>query len=424
MSAITNLKKIEISEQLIKNILLAMYLCIPFIKIALSHILLIKGIEDYALFLTLFFIYGLYIILCIEKRELLVPDFWVIYFIVILFFGLTYMFHPEYEHWYVREDYGVLNYVLRPDNGIFIYLFIRLVNNPEQILKTLKFSAWPMYLLYGRMIQLALIRGYWVDLSNHGYESQMSYNLSLGYSVLIFVLPFLYSALEEKKLVDWVGFIVGIVIILVGGSRGPVFDIGIFVFLYILVNISKSKKKFLLMTGAFLFIFLLWVVYPYLLLFSLSVFERFNLSSRFLTMLASSSITEDSGRFLIWSAALKMIQDNPFGYGAMGTRHVISSYIYVGHPHQFFLEILVDFGVFIGTLIIFFLLFSSVKLFLMDNNDEWKGVFLIFFARACQLLLSLTFWHSIGLWGALAVGICIMQQSKMKGTQCQTGQVM
>lgn len=107
-----------------------------------------------------------------------------------------------------------------------------------------------------------------------------------------------------------------------------------------------------------------------------------------------------------------MIKKNPLGYGAMGTRHVIYQYIYVAHPHQFFLEILVDFGVIFGSIIIIWLGYKSVKLFLMKGQDEWKAVFLIFFARACQLLVSLTFWHSIGLWGALAVGVCMSRASR------------
>ena len=92
---------------------------------------------------------------------------------------------------------------------------------------------------------------------------------------------------------------------------------------------------------------------------------------------------------------------------------MISRYIYVAHPHQFFLEVLVDFGVIFGSAIILWLVWKTVKLFTMKGQDEWKAVFLVFFARACQLLVSLTFWHSIGLWGALAVGVC-MSKAKRK----------
>lgn len=53
-------------------------------------------------------------------------------------------------------------------------------------------------------------------------------------------------------------------------------------------------------------------------------------------MLLVNNITDDSGRLVIWNVAVDMIKENPFGYGAMGTRHVISEIIIQGHPHNFF----------------------------------------------------------------------------------------
>ena len=90
----------------------------------------------------------------------------------------------------------------------------------------------------------------------------------------------------------------------------------------------------------------------------------------------------------------------------------MQEFIYVAHPHQVFLEMLIDFGVIIGSIIIVWLLVSSVRMFTMKGQDEWKAVFLVFFARACQLLVSVTFWHSIGLWGVLAVGVNMSRASK------------
>ena len=357
----------------------------------------------------------LFLILCLKKRRLLVPDFWLMFFLIAIFFAFSYLAHPENAYWFEREDYGALNYVFRPDNGLFIYLFIRLINDPNRILKTVKLAGWPMYLYYGRQLMQAVARGYWIDTDNRGYEIHMSYNLSLGYNALIFVLVFLYCALEEKKPLDWIGAAVGLFIILAGGSRGPFLDIGIFFLIYILLKMARSRKKTVLLISLILGFTILWIVYPYLLAFLSSILTRVGLSSRFITKLLSGEIATDSGRYQIWAAAWEMIKAKPWGYGAFGSRPVISQYIYVAHPHQFFLEVLVDFGVLLGGAIIIWLICSTVKLFRMKGLPEWKGVFLVFFARACQLLISLTFWHSIGLWGALAVGVC-MYSARRKGS--------
>ena len=404
---INNRLKIRL-DQLI-DALFFLYLCLPLSTAVFEVLLSVVDISSYARVIAVLITYSPFIlIVLLKKRDInIVVDFWIIVFFIAVFFAIRYLVHPEYEPWYSRKDYGVLNYVFFPDNGLYIYFFIRLVNDPKRILKCIKLSAWPMYIYYGLHVVLATFRGYWMDTSIYGYEIHMSYNLSLGYSVLIFVLVFLHSALEKRKVSDWIGAIIGISIILIGGSRGPFLDIAIFLVLYVLLKISNSRKKVLLITTIILLAIALWIFFPLIITFMVQILNKFNVSSRFLIKLLNGSIADDSGRGKIWAVAIEMIKKNPLGYGAMGSRHVIKDLIYVAHPHQIFLEILIDFGVIVGTVIIVWLVVSSIKIFMMKDLDEWKDVFLIFFARGCQLLVSLTFWHSIGLWGALAVGVCI-----------------
>ena len=404
--------RLRIGKRMLSEAILFLYLTLPILNMFFRIVLSQVGLGSYNVWASCILILTLYFLLCATARKLLVPDFWLLYFLIGFFFLITYLLHPEYEYWYKRSDYGVINYVLKPNNGIFLYLFIRLVNDPKRILKTIKTSAWPIYLWYGYQVIQAMARGYWVDTSNRGYEIHMSYNLSLGYNVLLFVLPFLYSALAEKKLTDWIGAFVGIAIILVAGSRGPFLDIGIFLAIYILLKFSRSRKKIILALSIIAGSILLWISYPFLISQLAGLLEKLNLSSRMISKLVSGEVLDDSNRSTIWNAAVEMIKQHPFGYGAMGTRHVIYQYIYVAHPHQFFLEVLVDFGVVFGSAIILWLAVKTVKLFKMKGQDEWKAVFLIFFARACQLLVSLTFWHSIGLWGALAVGVCMCKAKR------------
>ena len=397
----------------ISNILLFIYLCIPFFNAIIERVFSMFGLgEDLALWPILAVLYGGYVWLCIKRRRLLAPDFWVIYIALLLFLGITYVVHPEYEPWYTRSDYGVLNYVLKPSAGLYIYLFIRLVDDPKQILKTIKISAIPMYLYFGLSVVEALRRGYWIDISNKGYERFVSYNLSLGYNVLIFVLPFIYDFLEKKKPLDFLGSAIGVFIILIAGSRGPFLDLGIFLILYLMLKISNPRTRLLVIFACLVGGVLLYFAYPYILAGLAKLLEALHISSRFLTKLMSGTITDDNHRGEIWAAALRMIRSRPLGYGAMGSRHVLYRYIYVAHPHDFFLEVLIDYGVIIGTLIILWLGHWTVRLFRMKGMDDWKACFLVFFARACQLLVSLTYWHSIGLWGALAVGVCMYRASK------------
>lgn len=410
--SVPNIRKLKLRTGDIIGLMLLIYLCEPFVTAIFQKLLGVLGLSSYGIILTIMIMLFPYMLLCAKKCRVLVIDFWVLYAVIVLFFFFTYLIHPEYKYWYEREDYGVIAYVLRPDNGLFIYLILRLMNNPSEIIKYIKCSGWIMYVWYGRQLLQALVRGYWIDTTNRGYEIHMSYNLSLGYNILLFVLVFMFCVLEKKRLSDFLGAGVGIAITLLAGSRGPFLDIAIFILLYIIVKFTKSRKKITFILGGGLIVIFGIIALPYLLTSISGLLENWGLSSRFITKLMSGDIMDDSGRTQIWLAAVNMIKENPLGYGAMGSRHVIYQYIYVAHPHQFFLELLIDFGVILGTVIIAFLGTISIWTIRIRGNDEWRMVFIIFFARACQLLVSLTFWHSIGLWGMLAVWVCIRKSGK------------
>lgn len=411
----------RVREDYLYDLSLTLFLCFTALDFLFYILLRPFGAEEFSRLISLVVVFLPAMFASLQRKKIVV-DFWLIWFGVLLFFAVTYIFHPEYELWYKRGEYGVLDYVIRPDNGIYLYLLIRLVKDPRRILNAIRISAWPMYFYYSLLTVKALAQGYWIDTSNRGYEIQLSYNLTLGYSLLLFALAFLYCALENKRAIDWIGAVFGTVLIFLAGSRGPVLDIIIMLVLYALIRIVRSRKKYIILASLTVSGFILYVLYPYLVNGLMSLLNRLNLSSRFLTKLLEGGITDDTGRSAIWQACLRMIEENPLGYGAMGSRHVLHEYIYVAHPHNIFLELLVDFGIVLGAAIIIWLLFWAVKLLLMKNNDAWKGLFLVFFARSCQLLVSGTYLHSMAFWGTIAVGVCMWQAHKEKGTEAYGGQ--
>ncbi|MGM9614316.1 MAG: O-antigen ligase family protein [Oscillospiraceae bacterium] len=407
-------RKLKLSQ--IGEITLFLYLCIPFLRLVFQYILVQFHLTSGGVFLANLVAFTPYVLACIKARRLLIPDFWGLVLVVVLFFMVTYIFHPEYAYWYFREDYGVINYVLRPNNGLFIYLAIRLIDDPKKIIRCIQYAGWVMLIYYGRQLVEALARGYWIDNSSFGYVRKMSYNLSFGYNILLYGIAFLYCALEKKKITDIAGTVIYLTMILVGGSRGPFLDIAVFLLIYILLKFANSKKKIVFFAVFGVCGILLIAALPYILSFLEDILSKLGIHSRFITKLISGNISDDAGRISIYLAAINMIKSNPFGYGAMGSRHVIFEYIYVAHPHQIFLELLIDFGVFAGSLIILWLAVSITRVFLMKNIGEWKYAFLIFFARFLQLLVSLTYWHSIGLWSILAVMVQIGRYRKKQKT--------
>ncbi len=375
------------------------------------------GLASFSENVLLLILYVTLFLLCVCFRDYLRLDFFALLALLILFLVFTYLFHPEYEYVYTRKQYGVLEYVLFPANGIYAYLFVRLVNNPQNLLKGLRIGGYFTYIYSGLRLYIALKRGYWIEENYLGQEIHLSYNLNFGYGLVIFICYFLYCALKNKSVKDGVLAGVGIMMVLIGGSRGPLLNIAIFLAIYILLTTSETKNKIIYFSLIVICTLVFLMSYRIILSTAVNILETFNLPSRTIMKLLEGSISEDSGRNVIWSAAINMIKENPFGYGAMGARHVIYQIHIVGHPHNFFLEILIDYGVIFGVAIILILFLGAVRIFFDKNIGEWRYVFLIFFAYACQLLTSYTYWHSMGLWGALAVAVSINRTRKIKRIQ-------
>ena len=405
----------SLSVRTMKNLSFILYFSYPFIKLIFSFILSKIGLSSWATICALIVTYlPIAIVFCVKPKRVN-KDFFILYGAISAFILLTYFVHPEYEFWYKRDFYGVWDYVLRPDNGIFAYFFIRLIDDADEIIKNMKRSAVLMYPYYAYQLLLALSRGYWITTDANGRTVHFSYDLSYGYNVLIYALVFLFCALKHKKPMDIVLAAAGMGMILLGGSRGPFLCVVIFVGLYILMTINNSKKKiqlFALFTTLGVSFLLL---YKKILLLAITIMDKLDMSSRTITILLEGDIADDNGREAILGAAIEMIEKNPFGYGALGTRHVIYYVHDVGHCHEILLEMLVDFGVIFGTILILFLIINALRFLFVKKYAAWSGVFLIFFSRACQLFLSGTYWHVTSFWACIGIGVCAYLESKKKG---------
>ena len=404
--------RFKISANGLEDLSFILYLCIPLITSVITIV-----VPSIAVSLAIIIAYSPLLLSHLVRRKRVALDFLLLFFFIVLFILITYLIHPNYVEWYTRKTYGIWDYVLRPDNGLYIFLFIRVINDPKRIIKSARCAGWLMLLYYGLKAFSALQRGYWIDTSNKGYEIHMSYNLGLGYHVLLFVLLFLYCALEYKDRISWLAAGCGIIIIAIAGSRGPFLCVLIFFAVYLGVKLIDSSKRILYLFLFVLIAFFIWLMLPYLLNAIDSLLNSLNIHSRIINKLVDGTISDDSRRYIIWDATIQMIIKNPLGYGALGSRHVISELIYAGYPHNVFLELLVDFGLFFGIVIILFMLVAFFRIIFMKDNSEWKGLFTVFFANSCQLLISLTYWHSVALWSVLAVGMCIKSSRKRKESQ-------
>lgn len=414
--------KTRYREQELKEIAAMLFFCYPLIYKIVCYITYFAGLTVIARETALVITYLPLFFVIVKAPRNFVPDFVALWLAVVLFLGVTLWYHPEYEPWYTKDTYGVWPYVLRPENGLYAYLFIRLLNDPESIIRMLKRSSWIMYVYYLYVLIDAKRTGYWVAINYMGFEVRETYDLDYGYNLLFYVLVFMFLAIHEKKPIYFLMSLIGIGMILMGGSRGPLVCLVLFVALMILQKLWRMRHRGIILTAAAGLVAAVVLCRKQIFMLVGKVIEMLPVESRTLEMIASGEIFDSTGRGKIWGAAVQMIKDNPFGYGAMGTRHVISSYHYVGHCHQIFLELLVDFGVIFGTLIILGMIIASFKIILCEKDPLWRGIFIIFLARSGHLLLSGTYWHVFSFWGCIAVGVCIHQKNK-KARKMEKGRI-
>lgn len=397
---------LRLNTDSIALLLFVIFYAMPFVQWGFGNVMGLIGLESIARVVLLLLMYSTCILLCLMSRKYDAFDFIVLLLVIILFFIITYILHPEYEYVYTREYYGVLPYVLRPDNGIYAYLFVRMLKEPEKLMKGLRVSGLLMMGYSILLLFFSLRRGYWIGENYLGETVHLSYDLNFGYNLLLPVCTFLLAGLKDRSIKDLILAVLGIIMIFIGGARGPFLGIIIFGVLYVLMSTSESKHKvrnilLILIIGGLVFIY-----YRAILTFAGNLLESVGISSRTITKLLDGSISEDNGRTMIWAAAVNCIRENPFGSGAMGARNAIYKIHFVGHPHNLFLEILIDYGVIIGFIFIIAMIVGSLRLLFAKKYINWRWIYLLFLAQACSLLTSYTYWHSNGIWGALAVAVC------------------
>lgn len=395
------------------DLALILYLASPLSQTFFSMILG-PGAASQTISILLYFIPAL-IIAVNQPSKYFIADFWILLIVLLAFFGITLMLHPDYKFYYTRVDYGIWDHIFKPNRGLYAYLFLRLVNDPDRILKDFKISGWFMFAYFGHRIIQARQRGYWNGVVGDDEHAKLTYSVAFGYEVLVFATVFLYSALKYKSKADWIGAGLSTLMILVGGSRGPIIFIGLTGIIYILVELKDSKYKWRLLAAIAALLILMKLFFVRIITFCSAIMGRFGMSSRFFDKLLADDITNDSGRDKIWGAAISMIKEKPLGYGAYGARHRIFYYIAAGYPHNIVLEILIEFGVVFGGLLLLIMLFGAYKMIFGEHKAVYGTLFIPLFCASCALLVSLTFWGYRPFWMCLALGtICIRNKNKPK----------
>lgn len=256
-------------------------------------------------------------------------------------------------------------------------------------------------LLLGRLSLLTVyLRFAYTVLTNGGTGSYLDGHMSASYKLLPHVCLVVYCAIENRSVVYVLGSLLGAMLLLSFGTRGPMVLLVIFVLSFLLM-IRKYRRplrsRLMVLAGMGVAIVLFRGVLPWLKGWS----SQLGMSTRIYDKLLDGSFFQSEGRAelrrLLWEASWS----GPlWGYGMAGDRLLTGTY-----AHNLPVELLISYGPIFGTLLFGALIWLLVRAFRKCESRQGKTLVLLLTCTSLlKLFLSGTYLNEG--WLFFLMGLC------------------
>ncbi len=309
-----------------------------------------------------------------------------------LSFVISYLQHPEYQT-VLFNTYNIWDRVFGPRKGFFLLMILTMYNDPKELFSALKASAIPVWIAY-------TIRA----LTGIGLSEKTGSNHAFGYWFLFVAIIYAIAFIRERRFYELLLAVIPLIQIVLYASRTCILSYVVFWGLYILFyedNKDNLKKKIVLICIAI--ILSVMITSNVFMDMIKEIIQQLGISSKILNAILSGNNELDGGRAYMYANDAILLKENPWGLGIYWDRYLYPSYNYT---HNFFYEVLIDFGWLIGGFLIVVLLMRTISI-LRASKSEWKLLFIMFFSLSMvRLFLSYSFWFDINFWGMIAILIC------------------
>jgi len=245
---------------------------------------------------------------------------------------------------------------------------------------------------------------------------QYGYDMYLGFMVLmpcILSLNFALSKQNTKSIFErifwWCMFAISIFIILAYGSRGPIIGIVFYLIMkYVTLFIPRKDISTNSKIGITLLVIILLVIFVISFNTIIGIIsEKFvdlGISSRTITRLLNSTMGYDNGRNGFYKKAFS--EYTLLGHGPFSDQFYFGEGNYC---HNFFVEFFFDFGLIGGTLGIFILMITLIKIIKFNYRSKWFELFILFFCYSVgRLMTSGTFWSETYFWMMIGLAVLVL----------------
>ena len=326
------------------------------------------------------FIYGIYLVIVLLSLKTILarsrPLPYIVISFLVLGYLITFLLNSYYDEYFINVG---IDFLALSAPWLFAAYAVR---DYKQFKKYLYISALIILLSY--VANLFLFSN---DLlGSHSYQQYYAYLL------LPAALIFLDALYDKKRLSIFVFFILAFLFIISMGARGPVVCVVLYILLKIIANYKMKTKKtvyfsaFLALLGLVTYIFFYDILAKLLL-----IFVNYNLSTRIIAGLMEGNFFKDNARIQLIAYSVDLLKEKPlFGVGLgydrilladkMGSANILSE-IVGWYPHNIFLEILLHFGLFFGSVAILFMIrvlyisiFKNANKYAVDTICIFMGV--------------------------------------------------
>lgn len=216
------------------------------------------------------------------------------------------------------------------------------------------------------------------------------YDQSLSYAVIFWCIILCNAVIQKIKLADLFFLLMGLGFNFLWGSRGTYLCFALFLLLKTVLDVDTKRRKVLIFSG----ITLLLVVVAIFLFADMSKMnsdEMVNFRNLYLIM--NGDLFRSDSRVALYIYYAGLVLQKPFlGWGVTG------GWIDSGlGPHNFFLEVLLSFGIMIG-MAIFVIGFYLIVGIMKNSKKSERTLFIIYFSNTISLIVSGSFLQNLSFY--------------------------
>lgn len=191
-----------------------------------------------------------------------------------------------------------------------------------------------------------------------------NYNMAYAYWIIVPICGLMYRYFKYRRIIDILLSIICFITLVISGSRGALVVCVACVFFFYIVDNSMSKNN-IYKWGAFLCV----AIIVYLNIDSiLDYLSKYSDVSRNIKKLVTGQFLISNNRNTLQSICSNLIDLNKWGYGSLASRQLIVGYPY---PHSVYYELQLDYGVYIGTMVLAIIIGMAVYILFKNKRNEF-----------------------------------------------------